>query len=120
MTNSESDGERKPLNCTALRAGALACVGTSTDIYSPQEDSHSSEIPKENKDSQKRAAKSAAVEADSGPAAPLPAAPDSTPDLPPDVADLARRLAALPEAVRASLLAAIKAAVPTKAAGPHE
>ena len=42
------------------------------------------------------------------------------PSLPPDVADLARRLAALPESVRASLLAAVKAAVPAKAAGPHE
>ena len=42
------------------------------------------------------------------------------PSLPPDVADLARRLAALPEAVRASLLAAVKAAVPARAAGPHE
>ena len=47
-----------------------------------------------------------ALSADSGPAAPA-AAPI---DLPPDVADLARRLAALPEAVRASLLAAVKAA----------
>jgi len=47
-----------------------------------------------------------ALSADSGPAAPA-AAPV---DLPPDVADLARRLAALPEAVRASLLAGVKAA----------
>jgi len=86
---------------------------------SPQEDSHFSGIPKENHDFSKRAAKSAAVEADSGPAAPLPAAPDSTPDLPPDVADLARRLAALPEAVRASLLAAVKAADLAKVAGGH-
>lgn len=33
----------------------------------------------------------------------------------PDVADLARRLAVLPEAVRASLLAAVKAAAETAA-----
>ena len=37
---AESDGERKPLNCTALRAGALACANTSTDMHSPQEDSN--------------------------------------------------------------------------------
>jgi len=49
---------------------------------------------------------------------PLPT--PTTSGLPPDVADLARRLAALPEAVRASLLAAVKAAVPAKVAGPHE
>jgi hypothetical protein len=49
---------------------------------------------------------SGAFPADSGPAAPVSAAPDPTPDVPPDLADLARRLAALPEAVRASLLAA--------------
>jgi len=36
------------------------------------------------------------------------------------VADLARRLAALPEAVRESLLAAVKAAVPAKVDGRHE
>jgi hypothetical protein len=47
--------------------------------------------------------------------------PSSVPaDLPPDVADLARRLAALPEAVRASLLAAVKAAVPAKAAAARD
>jgi hypothetical protein len=74
---------------------------------SPQEDSHFSGIPKENHDFSKRAAKSAAVEADSGPAAPLPAAPDSTPDLPPDVADLARRLAALPASFREALAAVL-------------
>jgi len=51
-----------------------------------------------------------ALSADSGPVAPA-AAPI---DLPPDVADLARRLAALPEAVRASLLAAVKAAQPKR------
>ena len=40
-----------------------------------------------------------------------PAGPDSAPlDLPPDVAELARRLAALPEAVRAELVAMAKAA----------
>jgi len=32
------------------------------------------------------------------------------PSLPPDVADLARRLAALPEAVRAEIVAMVKAA----------
>lgn len=56
-----------------------------------------------------------ALSADSGPAAPVSASPS----LPPDVEDLARRLAALPEAVRASLLAAVKAAVPAKD-GRHE
>ena len=69
------------------------------------------------KSADSRAAFSDAFSADSGPAAPLPAAPDPMADLPPDVADLARRLAALPEAVRASLLAAVKAAVPAKVAG---
>jgi len=49
---------------------------------------------------------------------PLPT--PTTSDLPPDVVDLARRLAALPEAVRASLLAAVKVAVPAKVAGRHE
>ena len=47
-----------------------------------------------------------ALSADSGPAAPVLASPD----LPPDVAELARRLAALPEAVRAGIVAVIKAA----------
>ena len=56
----------------------------------------------------KGGAKSGAVGSDSGPAAPA-AAPV---DLSPDVADLARRLAALPEAVRASLLVAVNAAKP--------
>jgi hypothetical protein len=51
-----------------------------------------------------RAAFSAAFSADSG-----PAAPDSdAPSLPPDLADLARRLAALPEAVRAGVVAMVK------------
>jgi hypothetical protein len=36
------------------------------------------------------------------------------------VADLARRLAALPETVWASLLAAVKVAVPAKVDGRHE
>ena len=55
-----------------------------------------------------RGAKSGALSHDSG-----PAGPTSNPsDPPPDVADLACRLAALPEAVRASLLAAVKAAQP--------
>jgi len=33
-------------------------------------------------------------------------------DLPPDMAELARRLAALPEAVRAAIVAMVKAAKP--------
>ena len=49
-----------------------------------------------------------ALSANSGPTASA-AAPV---DLPPDVADLARRLAALPDAVRASLLAAVKTVHP--------
>ena len=57
-----------------------------------------------------------ALPADSGPAAPVSAPPS----LPPDVADLARRLTALPEAVRASLLAALNAAGPEKVDGRHE
>ena len=47
-----------------------------------------------------------ALSADSGPAAPVSAPPA----LPPDVADLARRLATLPEALRAEILAKVKAA----------
>ena len=45
-----------------------------------------------------------ALSADSGPAAPVSAPPS----LPPDVADLACRLAALPETVRAELVAMLK------------
>ena len=47
-----------------------------------------------------------ALSADSGPAVPI----SDPPSLPPDVADLARRLAALPEAVRAEIVAMVKAA----------
>lgn len=63
-----------------------------------------------------RGTESGTLAADSGPAAPVSAPPN----LPPDVADLARRLADLPEAVRASLLAAVRAAVPSKVDGRHE
>jgi hypothetical protein len=47
-----------------------------------------------------------ALSADSGPAVPVSAPPS----LHPDVADLARRLAALPESVRAAIVAMVKAA----------
>ena len=54
-------------------------------------------------------------EHESKPEGPAGIAADALPkDLPPDVADLARRLAALPEAVRASLLAAVKTAQPQR------
>ena len=53
---------------------------------------------------QQRGAKSGALAHDTGPSGPK-SAPS---DLPPDVADLARRLAALPENVRAELLARLK------------
>jgi len=48
----------------------------------------------------------------------LPRTPPDAPgvgalsDLPPDMAELARRLAALPEAVRAAIVAMVKAAKP--------
>jgi len=66
---------------------------------------------------QQRGAKSGALVPDSGPGGPvsvppsLPASADSPPgeaDGPPDMADLSRRLAALPENVRAELLARLK------------
>jgi len=62
--------------------------------------------PENTVSSERSAAFSDAFSADSTPADAI----SQVPNLPPDVADLARRLAALPEAVRASLLTAVKAA----------
>ena len=53
---------------------------------------------------QQRGAKSGALAPDSGPGGPV-SAPS---DLPPDVAELARRLAALPKNVRAEIVAMLK------------
>jgi hypothetical protein len=66
---------------------------------------HKAESPEKQALSETRGTKSGTLAADSGPEAPNSAAPA----LPPDVADLARRLAALPEAVRAEILAMLKA-----------
>ena len=60
--------------------------------------------------SDKSAAFSDAFSADSTPAD----AVLCVPNLPPDVADLARRLAALPETVRAGIVAMVRAAVDAK------
>jgi len=58
-----------------------------------------------------RGAKSGALAHDSGPAEPFSAPSDLPPVQHPaeDMADLARRLAALPEAVRAQIVAMVKA-----------
>jgi len=61
--------------------------------------------PENVKASERSAAFSDAFSADSTPAD----AVSQVPNLPPDVADLARRLAALPEAVRAEIVAMVNA-----------
>ena len=65
---------------------------------------HHAETPAKPKDSGKGGAESGAVAADSDPAGPA-SAPS---ELPPDVRELARRLAALPETVRAGIVAMIR------------
>ena len=71
----------------------------------------STETSEKRANPERGAAKSGALSPDSGPAAPAAGA-DS---LPPDLADLPRRLAALPEALRANILAMVKAAGETAA-----
>jgi len=66
----------------------------------------SPETPENPPGSCRSAAFSDAFPGDSTPAD----AASQVPNLPPDVADLARRLAALPEAVRAEIVAMLKAA----------
>jgi len=69
---------------------------------------HTAESPAKQALSETGGAISGAVSPDSGPTTPAPAPLN----LPSDVAELARRLAALPEAVQASLLVAVNAAQP--------
>ena len=65
---------------------------------------HPAETPANPEDCGRGGAESGAVTPDSAPAG----AAEASSALPPDVAELARRLAALPEAVRAEIMATLK------------
>jgi len=67
---------------------------------------HPAKTPEKQPPAAPRGTESGTLNADSGPDAPI-----STPPPPPDVADLARRLAALPEAMRQAIVATLRAAV---------
>ena len=116
--NRYQGGREKPAlqsvasECTDLHENLVEAGGFEPKIVSA-EPAKTCALPHE-----QRGAKSGALAPDSGPAgtvsAPpsLPASADSPPgeaNGPPDVADLARRLAALPESVRAKLVAMVKA-----------